>query len=843
MSGTAFTLEVQPRIPDTLARLQELAGNLYFSWDRHTRGLFYRLDAELWEACRHNPRVFLRRVSQRRLEEAAVDAGFMEEFNRTLANFDLYHQGRPRGDQPHPLGSELVAYFCAEFGLHESLPVYSGGLGILAGDFCKAASDAALPFVAVGLFYRCGNLLQTIDDDGNQNSQCENPEPADLPIRPAVGADGREVVVSVEMPGSVVHVRVWHAQAGHTNLYLLDTDMDGNSATDRQITFQIYPAEKDARLRQEIIMGIGGVRALRALGLNPSVWHINEGHPSLMVLERCRELGQGGLDFFSALEAVAASTIFTTHTPVAAGHEIYEEPLLRAYLGPILRELRVSEQEFFNLGRNGGDGSFNLTTFALRCSRFFNGVSRIHRGVAAGLEKHIWPEIPIEENPFCHVTNGVHIPTFLSRDWLGALDDAGSHPEGVNPECWQRVRDIPDDRFWTLRRSLKANLLAECRRLVELRCRRHGYSQLQIDRCTELLRSTEDVMVIGFARRFAVYKRATLLFDDPDRLRRLLHDPRRPVLLIVAGRAHPADVPGQDLIRRINEIAKQPAFFGRVVLLEGYDLALARKLVAGADLWVNVPEYPLEASGTSGMKAAINGAINLSVLDGWWAEGYNGANGWALHPHVHEPNPGARRGVEARELMDTLEHKVIPLYFDRSDGIPHGWIDMARESMQSVMPNFSAKRMIMDYIDQMYLPSLQTLHRLLARGGAGARELAAWKRRVRERWHGVSLRRLGEPARAIRHGDAMEVRVGVILNGLDIGDVLVECLVGRTDIHGGFSVASRHVLEHAGAQENDAVYLGNVRVDQSGLVSYKLRAYPTHPLLCRRFEMGLMKWV
>ncbi len=843
MSGTCFELEIQPRIPPELSRLLELAGNLYFSWDRYTRGLFYTLDSNLWEACRHNPKVFLRRVSQKRLEEAATDRVFMEEYKRTLAYYDIYHQAGGKGAQLHPLGSELVAYFCAEFGLHESLPIYSGGLGILAGDVCKAASDLSLPFVAVGLFYHGGNLIQTIDDQGNQHASSENPPPEDLPVRPAQRADGKEVIVSVELPESTVHVRVWHAQAGHTNLFLLDTDVEGNSATDRQITFQIYPADKAARLRQEIVMGVGGVRALRALGLNPSIWHINEGHPSLMVLERCRELQLSGLDFFSALEAVAASTIFTTHTPVAAGHEVYEFDLVRAYLFPLIRDLDVSEDEFLALGTHGNTSTFNLTTFALRCSRFFNGVSRIHRGVAAALEKPIWPEIPIAENPFCYVTNGVHVPTFLARNWFSVLDDPGWHNEFLNPEYWQRIGAIPNATFWSVRLALKAMLLAECRRVVEQRCRRHGYSQQQIDRCTTLLRSGQDMLIIGFARRFAGYKRATLWFEDPDRLQRLLNNPDRPVLLLFAGRAHPADGPGQDLIRHINEYAKQPGFLGKVVLLEGYDLALARKLVAGADLWVNVPEYPLEASGTSGMKAAVNGAINLSILDGWWAEGFNGHNGWALQPHVHEADNPARRRIEARELLDTLEHKVIPLYYDRDRGYSEGWVNMAKESMQSVIPNFSAQRMVMDYIKQMYVPSLQTCQELLAQGGAGAKTLAAWKRQVRAHWPGVSLRFLGDPVRSIRHGEPMPIRIGVNLNGLQSEDLAVECLVGTTDANGGFTTRVHHVLKCAGRDGAEAVYEDAVALDHSGLMAYKLRVYPTHPLLCRRFEMGLMKWV
>lgn len=843
MTGTRFTIEVRPRIPPELARLQELAGDLYFSWDRYTRGLFYYLDSNLWEECRHNPKVFLRRVSQRRLEEAMRDRAFLEEYQRTLAYYDIYLKETRQLGVKHALTDQLVAYFCAEFGLHESLPVYSGGLGILAGDFCKAASDITLPFVAVGLFYRAGNLSQIIDEHGNQQTHYEPVDPEDLPIRPARSPDGREVVVTVELPHGAVRVAAWHVKAGHTNLYLLDTDLADNSAPDRAITQQLYPADKEARLRQEIVMGIGGVRALRALGLNPTIWHINEGHPCLMLLERCRELVRGGMEFHAALEAIAAASVFTTHTPVAAGHQIYDVGLIRAYLSGFFREMGINETDFLELGANAHGNVFNLTTFALRCCRYYNGVSKIHRRIAAELEREAWPEIPVDENPIGAVTNGIHVPTFLARNWFGVLEDPGWHNEMLNAEYWRRIESIPDATFWGVRMSLKANLLAECRRLTELRCRRQGNSESQIDCASALLRRPDDVMVIGFARRFATYKRATLLFDDPERLRRLLGDPQRPVLLIFAGRAHPNDEPGKELIRRIHDFCGQPGFQGRILLLEGYDLALARKLVAGADLWVNVPEYPLEASGTSGMKAAINGSVNLSILDGWWAEGFNGRNGWGLQPHTAESRPDVRRQMEAKELLDTLEHQVLPLYFNKTAGYSEGWVKLAKESMLSIIPRYNAQRMVMDYIDQFYFPSVASAQKLLADKGAGALLLAQWKREVRRHWQGVSLRRFDTGENPLHHGDAFTVAVAVKLNGLRDSDIVVECLLGKPTEQGGVRECSKHVLEASGSDGPDTIFRGAIPLELSGLIAYKIRAYPSHPLLCRRFEMGFMKWV
>ncbi|MBI2993429.1 MAG: alpha-glucan family phosphorylase [Gammaproteobacteria bacterium] len=843
MSGTSFTLEIQPRIPTEFARLEELAADLYFSWDRHTRGLFFSLDPELWDRCGHNPKVFLRRVSQKRLEEAATDRALLEEYQRTLAYYDIYHKEGKRPQRSHGLDSELVAYFCAEFGLHESLPIYSGGLGILAGDFCKAASDIALPFVAVGIFYRTGNLLQTIDDSGHQILHNLPVEPDDLPVRLIREADGRELTVTVELAHGSVVVRVWQVKAGHTYLYLLDTDVESNAEADRAITHNLYPADKEMRLRQEIVLGIGGVRALEKLGLHPAIWHINEGHPSFLLVERWSQLVREGMEFHAALEIVASTTIFTTHTPVTAGHEVYDHHLIHAYLPSLTRGLGVSQEEFLSLGAVQDRPGFNLTTFALRCSRYYNGVSRIHRRVAAALERHMWPEIPIDENPFGYVNNGIHVPTFLARNWFGVLEGPGWHNELLNVDYWRRIDAIPDATFWSVRLSLKAALLKECRRVVELRCRRHGHSVQQTECATEQLRNEGNMLVIGFARRFATYKRATLLFENPDRLHRLVNNEQRPVLLIFAGKAHPNDEPGKELIARINDFSKRPGFQGRVVLLEGYDLSLARRLAAGVDVWINVPEYPMEASGTSGMKAAINGAINLSIMDGWWADGYNGHNGWALQPHASEPNPEVRRRLEAQELLDTLENEVIPLYFRTGAGYPDEWVKMAKESMKSIIPRFNSERMVMDYINQFYIPSLQTSRRLRADNSAAALELAQWKKRVRASWPGVQLHSIGDSKKAIRQGENLTVRVAVRLNGLQSQDLTVECLVGIATDHQDFKVTARHLLHAVGTQDHETIYECSFAPDLSGLVTYKLRAYPGHSLLSRRFEMGFMKWI
>ncbi len=845
LDGTRFLLEISPRLPRRLGRLQELAGDLYYSWDRSARGLFRYLDPELWDSCGHNPRVFLRRVSQRRLDEAAADRTFLEAYNRALANYDTYVGERTRTGLAARCDpkTDLVAYFCAEFGFHESVPIYSGGLGILAGDFCKAASDIGLPFVAVGLLYRQGNVQQVVDEGGRQHLTFARFDIDDLPVVPATAADGGEVVVELELADGPLRVRVWRVKAGHIDLYLLDSDVPENDAQARAVTTPLYPSDKLLRLKQEIVLGIGGTRALRRLGLAPTVWHLNEGHPSLQVIERCRELTATGLPFAAALEQVAASTVFTTHTPVPAGHEIFDLDLFRHHIGPFLRDLGVQDEEFYALGRNDHAHAFNLTSFALRCSRFANGVSRIHGRTAARMERHVWPEVPVGDNPMSHVTNGIHVPTFIAREWINVLDDPAWRNQLLNADYWKRMLgELPDATFWSVHLKLKQLLVADICEAVERRSHRFGWSQAQIDRQTALLRSG-DVLVLGFARRFATYKRATLLFEDPERLRRLLNDPQRPVCLVVAGRAHPSDVPGQELIRTINEFAREPALVGKVILVEGYDLALARRLVTGADVWLNVPEYPLEASGTSGMKAGSNGVLNLSVMDGWWAEGYNGRNGWALQPHDSETDPSTRRRLEAKELLDVIEQEVVPMYFDRSQGYSPRWVEMARESMQSIIPRFGAHRMLMDYIGNFYLPAIAVGRRLGSEGSAGARILADWKANVRARWPGVRVQRTDQPPARMTAGESLRVAVAADLNGLAPEDVAIECLLGRAGDGDTFRVEAREPLRPVRAAGGGTVYELDLKPYLSGLVGYKLRAYPQHALLCHPFELGLMKWL
>src|SRR5438128_1836322 len=786
--GTRYQLEVNPKLPKRLARLEELAGNLWYSWDRATRAIFARLNPALWDAVGHNPKAMLKRTDEQRLIDAASDPAFLDSLTRVLAAFDAYHAEPPfqsgsGGFKPH----ELVAYFCAEFGVHESLPLYSGGLGILAGDHCKAASDFKLPFIGVGLLYRQGYFVQTIDAEGRQRTEYHDSEFTDLPIEPVQKA-GRDLIVELAFPGRKLVIKVWQARIGHVRLFLLDTDVPENSERDRAIAHRLYGGDRTTRLEQELVLGVGGVRALAAMELKPSVWHINEGHAAFMILERVRGLAAEGLPMDAGLEAVAASTVFTTHTPVPAGHDQFNDSTVLPYLKSAFGDLSNAPDKLAALARPPAGGDFNMTALAIRGARYVNGVSRIHGGVSQRLLKDFWPQVTPEENPVGYVTNGVHVTTFLAPEWGEVLDrflGVGWMHRLGHPGIWEKIRDIPDHIFWSVRQDIKARMLHMVRhRLAQQHARNHG-SESHLER---LLRYADPakphVLTIGFGRRFATYKRATLLFNDMERLKRIVGDRERPVVFLFAGKAHPADEPGQDLIRAIAQMSQAPDFEGRILFLEGYDLHIARRLVSGVDVWLNNPVHPLEASGTSGMKAGMNGVINLSILDGWWDEGYDGDNGFAIKPASPDLEPHRRDREEARTLYEILQDRVVPLYYRRDNGGAHSgyssdWIRIAKRSMASLLPRYDASRMLGEYVSKYYLPASRQGRRYLDSGYQGARTVAQWKAKVRTAWTGVAARRLDTPRNRIQFGESIPVEIAVRLNGLAPSDVCVELLLTR----------------------------------------------------------------
>lgn len=846
---TAFTITVNPKIPNRLKRLEELANNLWYSWDRATRAMFSRLDPHLWEAVGHNPKAFLKRVDESVLIKATKDRVFLATYNSILSTYDSYHDA-----SAVPINEELntqdqIAYFCFEFGFHESLPIYSGGLGILAGDHCKAASDLHLPFVAIGLLYRQGYFSQTIDSLGNQQVAYTISDFDDLPVTPVLREDGSSLQITVPLPQRDITIKVWQAKIGHVTLFLLDTDLLENSPQDRYITHNLYGGDKVMRIEQEIILGMGGVRALQALGIKPTIWHINEGHAAFMILERIHALVQQGLDFASALESVAVNTVFTTHTAVPAGHDHFDTNLMQTYFDSFCRDLNITREEFMALGHAPGSPDFNMTALAIHGSRTHNGVSKIHGNVSANICRGLWPQIEPEENPISYITNGVHVPTFLAQEWSDLFDRYLGH-EWRNKMCdtdyWSSIDAIPDHLFWSVRQSLKSQMFYGIRSRISEQNSRNRGSEAHLDRLLKFVDPINpNILTLGFARRFATYKRAALLFDNLDWLRNIIFDQDRPVLLLFAGKAHPADVPGQDLIRRISQIASLPEFEGRLLLIEGYDLRLARRLVAGVDIWLNNPIYPLEASGTSGMKAGINGAINLSVLDGWWGEGYDGKNGWAIKPGPEDMEGTLRDQEEGRALYEILQDQVIPLYYDYGKlGYSPNWVKMAKHSMISLLPRYNATRMVDEYVTKFYRPASRKGMLYATNDFAAAKDVAAWKTKIKHAWQGVTLRRLDMPCERIHFNEALNFKVAANLNGLSPEDVVIELLICRQFKTTKLCNFKHFKFEFTGTQDShEHSFELKLIPELCGKQEYFIRIYPYHSLLSHPLEMGLMVWL
>ena len=847
--GHTYYLRVSPVIPEALARLEDIAGDLWFAWNSKARALFHQMDPVLWSMTGHNPRAFLRRVSQRRLDEMASDRAFLAEYHSVLSEYDAYrkeeHQWFPSTFED--ADEHRIAYFSAEFGLHESLPIYSGGLGILAGDHCKSASDLGLPFTAVGLLYRQGYFTQTIDAHGRQIAEYHDNRFGDMCIEPARDGDGNELTLHLEFPECSTDIKVWIAVAGHIRLVLLDTDLPGNCEECRGITHQLYGGGIENRIKQEIVLGIGGVRALRLLGIHPTVWHANEGHAAFIALERMRELiADHGLTPEAALEAVRANTVFTTHTPVPAGHDIFPLDLFDRHLGGYVREMGMDIKQVHALGHGDfghGSGGFNQTALAIHASAYVNGVARLHGEVSSRMCQSMWPDLEPEENPVTSVTNGVHVATWLAPEWINAFNQhLGGQWRGqlLEPDFWQGVEDIADHHYWSIHQANKQRMLQYVRQLLEHQARRNGESAHLVRRMTSLF----DVrtLVVGFARRFATYKRATLLFHDEARLREILDRSDRPVVFLFAGKAHPADEPGQELIRRIHEYARRPEFVGKVLMLEGYDMTLARYMTSGVDVWLNNPIRPLEASGTSGMKAAMNGVPNLSILDGWWPEGYQGDNGWAIGGEGEHADPNMRDADDAASLYHVLENEVIPTYYNRNEsGFSDEWVHISKRAMISSIPHFNTDRMVSEYTERFYVPASRHGKLLASDGFRRAKALAEWKARVRKSWQKVRLERLDQAGEEFqgRFGESLEVRVKAHHDGLSPDDIRVEIVLLRPSREGGYK---RHrVVEMTHVE--DGVFETSLQPEDAGDFAYHIRAYPFHEDLAHPLSMGLMTYL
>jgi starch phosphorylase len=702
-----------PALPAAVEGLADLAVNLSWSWHREARALFRTVDEVLWHQTRHNPIRFLREVDPARLEELAANASFPAELDRIMAWMagERTNEHTWFGQTWPELREHTAAYFCAEFGLHNSVPIYSGGLGILAGDHCKAASDLGIPLVGIGLPYQKGYFDQRIRLDGWQEDSDEVIDPSLMPIAPMRGIGGAPYVATVSTFGRPVQVRAWSVRVGRVPLYLLDTNLEENHPDDRALLNKLYGGGEDLRLRQEWILGTGGVRVLRALGIEPRVWHANEGHAAFMLLERVRELVAAGLDFDAAVERVRATSVFTTHTPVPAGHDTFAEEHVAECMGPIWDDLGVSRDRLMALAANPlhGAGRFHMTVLSIRLSRQVNGVSERHGAVSRTMWAPLWPNRPVEQVPIGAVTNGVHMATWMSNPMMELLD---RHLGGDwwtrlrDPELLERIAQLEPTELWAVHLYLKGVLFRFMREDARRRFADAWKEATQVVGAGALL--DPQAFTIGFARRFATYKRANLIFSDPERLHRLLVDPRRPVQLVVGGKAHPADTPGKEVLQSVYRFTHDPFYEGRVAFVEDYGMYPAHVMVQGVDLWLNLPRVPLEASGTSGMKAALNGVPQLSTVDGWWEEGFDGTNGWALPRPAESLDIGETDREDAEALYRVLEQEIVPTYYDRdARGVPLAWVERMRNALRVAASRFTAHRMLRDYAERYYTPAMR----------------------------------------------------------------------------------------------------------------------------------------
>jgi starch phosphorylase len=702
--------------PARIRRLTELAYNLWWSWQPNASWLFQYLDKTLWELTHHNPVKFLQQISPAKLEAAGSDPAFLRHYDGIMMAFDkcLTAKGAWFSEKHPDMAGNAIAYFSAEFGLHISLPIYSGGLGILAGDHCKEAADLGLPLVGVGFVYPQGYFHQRITSEGRQEASYERFDYGAAPMEPVITRHSDGGLLALNLNSRVIYIEVWRVRLGSVSIYLMATDVEENDPWDRELSARLYGGDQETRIRQEMVLGIGGVRMFERLGIRPTVFHANEGHASFLMLERIRSLVQGGMSFDEAADFIRSTTIFTTHTPVPAGHDVFSFHLVEEHFHSYWESLGLNRDQFLGLGSHpdgSGGANFNMTAMALRLAGRRNGVSQMHGRVSRAMWRSMWPEMAEDDAPILSVTNGVHTPTwvapemdklfskYLGHDWRNHHDD---------PTLWERVHDIPDAELWETHQQLKRKMLNFMRERVRRDWINDSVGPMRVLTGGTLL--NPDALTIGFARRFATYKRALLIFRDIERLKKIFHDEWRPVQIIFAGKAHPADAPGRNLISEIYNLAREHGFGGRIAFVDNYDIHVAKHLVQGVDIWLNTPRLPMEASGTSGQKAALNGVPHMSILDGWWYEGYKGTNGWAIDGGTSDDvSDEMRDNADADALYRALENEVAPLYFDRdSDGIPRRWTHLVKEAIRTAAPVFSARRMVKEYTERMYLPAMRS---------------------------------------------------------------------------------------------------------------------------------------
>jgi glycogen phosphorylase len=838
---------VRASLPSELDGLFPLALNLRWSWDPRTVELFRWVDADAWEAAGHDPVRMLGLVSGDRLNELVEDEPFIAFLDSVTQDLERYME-KPRwfqGREDTTLAS--VAYLSPEFGVSEAVPIYSGGLGVLAGDHLKAASDLGVPLVAVGLLYREGYFRQHLNADGWQQERYPALDPHGMPLRLLTTDDGGPLKVEVDLAGARCVAQIWQAQVGRVPLLLLDSDVQENDPEERTITDRLYGGGTEHRLRQEILLGIGGVRALQAAGYDPDVFHTNEGHAGFMGLERIRQLVNGsGMTPAEAMEAVRAGTVFTTHTPVPAGIDVYDVELMERYFTSFAKESELSFEDLMQIGQSKPvpleDSTFNMAVMGLRLAARSNAVSKLHGEVSRQIFAELWPEVPPDEVPVASITNGVHAPTWLGPEMAEVLDRRFP-PDWAETGSgrWERVEDVPDAELWRARERARERLVYFVRERLRDQMMARGMTDAEASWTDEVF--DPGVLTIGFARRFAPYKRGTLLLSDVERLTRMLLSGDRPIQIVLAGKAHPHDDPGKDLIRALVHFAADPEVRGRFAFIEDYDMEVARVLVQGSDVWLNNPRRPMEASGTSGMKAALNGVINLSVLDGWWDECYDGANGWAIGTPETYSDFDLQDRVEASALYDLLERDVVPRFYERTEGpVPRRWIERLKRSVETLGPFVTADRMVRDYVEELYEPSARQSGAMRADGFRRARELAAWKARVRELWDQVAVIDVEGEVTAADLGDERKVAATVRVGSLTTDDISVELAHGLVGASGELMEPSVIVMAADSCTEGTCVYTGSFKAAATGLYGFAVRAIPANEDLTNKMDLGLIAW-
>ena len=844
---------VVPQLPNRISKLSEIANNLWWSWNTEFLRLFRIIDNDLWERCEKNPVKFLKMVNQERIEEIAQDTSFLEKFDEVVSNYKNYMSSNNtwfRRNYPDNK-DDVIAYFSAEYGLDEIIPIYSGGLGILSGDHLKSASDLGIPLIAVGLFYKNGYFHQKIDKDGMQETEYRKNDSSSLPMEIVKDKEGNDLKIFLKFPEGKLYLKVWKVNVGKVSLYLLDSDLDENLEEYRDVTSTLYGGNQETRIKQEIVLGMGGTNLLKVLGLNPTVYHMNEGHSSFLILELIKSImNDQKVSFSIARDIVSAKTLFTTHTPVPAGNDIFPLDLIEKYFKNYWTRFGITKEEFFKLGmKDDADISktgFNMGILALKVSGKKNGVSKLHRAVSSELFAEVWPNIMQDESPIDYVTNGVHTCTWLApnlkqlyNEYLMPFWQDSMYDENV----WKSIENIPNEILWEEHIKRKRKLINFVKENTINRLKRNGYSYDEINTVVSGLRV--DSLTIGFARRFATYKRATLIFRDLERITEILNKQDKPIQLIFAGKAHPADEEGKNLIKFIHEISMKPQFKGKIFLLEDYDIGTSRYLVSGVDIWLNTPRRPMEASGTSGQKAAINGAVNFSVLDGWWAEGYNMKNGWTIGKNSDYENYEVQDSFDSESLYNTLENKIVPIYYDKNiDGISNKWVEIMKNSIISNGAKFSMSRMLTEYTNKFYMP-LASITNKYYEDIAEVTNYNEWKANLYRNWNDIKISEEKNVDNiTINAGKSVEVKCKVNLPNIDKDSIEVQVYCGKILENGKLEKMCDIPMQLSASNDDtrNYTYSAKIELKTGGDYGYTFRVMPKHKMLLDSENLDLIKW-